>query len=126
MKLHQIQSDEINLVTAYADDSVTVARVRHRRSVIITPEQIFGDWRPSSGDELTVADLRPLVDLAPEVVLLGTGVRLRFPDPQAVAPLRARSIGVEVMDTAAACRTYNIIAAEGRKVVAALIIERGD
>ncbi len=66
----------------------------------------------------------PLAELKPEVVLLGTGTRLRFPHPRLTRALTDAGIGVEVMDTPAACRTFNILAAEGRKVLAAVILDR--
>ena len=91
------------------------------RSCIISPKQLIDDWAPSSLDELLAEHLQAIVALAPEVVLLGTGETLDFPGAEILAELTSRQIGVEIMDTAAACRTYNILMNEGRRVVAGLI-----
>jgi len=91
------------------------------RSFIISPKQLIEDWAPRQLDELLAEHLEEVIALEPEVVLLGTGERLDFPDVAILAELTSRQIGVEVMDTAAACRTYNILMNEGRKVVAGLI-----
>lgn len=91
------------------------------RSCIISPKQLIEDWAPNRLDELLAEHLQAIVALAPEVVLLGTGETLNFPAQEILAELTAQQIGVEVMDTAAACRTYNILMNEGRRVVAGLI-----
>lgn len=109
-------------ILAYDTGQVTINAETVTRSVIVTPEQLVRDWPPQQFEELKEHDFMPLVALAPEVVLLGTGALLRFPGPHVLAPLRTRGIGVEVMDTAAACRTYNILMAEGRNVAAALLM----
>ena len=95
------------------------------RSCIISPKQLIDDWAPNSLDELLAEHLQAIVALAPEVVLLGTGETLDFPNTEILAELTSRQIGVEVMDTAAACRTYNILMNEGRNVVAGLITDKG-
>jgi uncharacterized protein len=87
---------------------------------VVTPERILRDWRPRSVEELEARDLEALVALGAEIVLIGTGAVQRFPAPEVLAPLRGRRIGVEVMDTAAACRTYNILVAEGRSAAAVI------
>jgi uncharacterized protein len=86
------------------------------------PDRIAEDWNVESLDLLAREDIKALVSLKPELVLLGTGDTLRFPDPRLLEDLMAARIGAEVMDTRAACRTYNILAEEGRNVAAALII----
>ncbi len=90
-------------------------------SCVIGPKQLIEDWSPSTLDELQAEHLQAIIAMAPEVVLLGTGETLDFPAPAILAELTAQQIGVEIMDTAAACRTYNILMNEGRKVVAGLI-----
>jgi uncharacterized protein len=82
------------------------------------------DWRPSSIDTLEIADLEPLLALEPAVVLLGSGASLRFPAPAVMAACLTRGIGIEVMDNAAAARTFNVLATEGRRVAGAFLIER--
>jgi uncharacterized protein len=84
---------------------------------------LVDDWRPQTLDELTEADLEAVLALQPEIVVLGSGTRQRFPDPRLTAAIMARGIGCEVMDTGAACRTYNVLVSEGRRAVAALLLK---
>lgn len=103
-----------------------VARVNERElrnSFLLTPEQLVEDWRPRRVAELVPADLDPVLALEPAVVLLGSGARLQFPPQAVLAALLTRGIGVEVMDNAAAARTFNLLAGEGRRVLAAFLIE---
>lgn len=109
-------------IEAYAPGQVTINEAVFTRSLVVTPGRILLDWQPQSFDELQAGHLILVADLAPEIILLGTGARLRFPDPAVAAPLIDSGIGLEVMDTAAACRTYNILVSEDRQVAAALII----
>jgi uncharacterized protein len=100
---------------------VQVNGQRRESSVLVTPEQVL-DWAPAAFAELAEAHFARIAELRPEVVLLGTGARLRFPPSALTAPLARAGIGLEVMDVQAACRTYNILAAEDRIVVAALLL----
>jgi uncharacterized protein len=95
---------------------------RYERSLIVMPDRIVADWDVPSLDSLTQHNIEALAVLKPELVLLGTGEILRFPDSRLLATLFSAAIGAETMDTRAACRTYNILAEEGRNVAAALII----
>lgn len=124
LKLHQDTSGALNTVTGYGPDYVDVNLQRHEGSVIVLPGAAVRDWPVSSFDALTPEHFAMLLDPAPELVIFGSGARLRFPHPRLVAMLTAKRIGVETMDFQAACRTYNILMAEGRKVAAALLIER--
>ena len=125
MKLHLLKpSDSLNLVRGYATDRITVGEDIYSSSFILAPNRIISDWKPTEAAELDEADFALLLDLEPEVVLLGTGNSIRFPPHSITRPLSSKTIGLEVMTTAAACRTYNILAGEGRLVVAALIIEK--
>jgi uncharacterized protein len=90
--------------------------------VIVSAARLIADWRPQHIGELTAADLEPALALEPQVLLLGSGARQVFPSPELLAQLYAARIGFEVMDTSAACRTYNVLVGEGREVAAALII----
>ena len=99
-----------------------VSGARHEASVIVLPERIE-PWTVADFADLTEEHFAAIAALGPEVVLLGTGTRLRFPHPRLTAPLARARIGLEVMDLQAACRTFNILAAEGRSVVAALLLE---
>ncbi|HEX9182261.1 MAG TPA: Mth938-like domain-containing protein [Burkholderiales bacterium] len=106
--------------TAYGEGYVMVNGARHAASVIVLPERIE-PWAVAGFEALAEAHFAALAALAPEVVLLGTGSRLRFPHPRLTAPLARAGIGLEVMDVQAACRTFNILAAEERHVAAALL-----
>src|SRR6266566_1432252 len=110
------------LVRAYAPGKITVNETVYTSSLVLTPEALIADWTPRAFEELAAAHFDAIAAGKPEVVILGTGARLRFPLPACLAPLSRAGIGVEVMDTAAACRTYNILAADGRRVVAALLM----
>lgn len=123
MKLHSPATAGFNAITAYDERSIAVSGRALTRSFIVTPERLIEDWAPTSAESLTEADLAVLAELGCDVILLGTGARQKFPAPALLRPLITRQIGVEVMDSHAACRTYNILMAEGRAVAAALIIE---
>ena len=109
-------------IAGYGPDWVRVNEQEFRRSLIVTPERLVSDWPPQTFGDLVEAHFEVIVSLEPEVVLLGTGSRQRFPRPPLIRSLLARGVGVEIMDTAAACRTYNIIMLEGRRVAAALLL----
>ena len=93
-----------------------------RQSLLITPETLVPDWAPQRWEDLAAAHFDMLADYAPEVVLFGSGARLRHPSPRLYAGLTERGIGVEVMDTGSACRTYNFLMTDRRKVLAALLM----
>ena len=122
MKLHATGPSGVNTITAYGDDYVAVNGQRHVSSVVVLPDRVL-PWAAKRFDALTAEDFAFLKDLGGEIVLLGTGSRQRFPRPQLTAPLVEARIGLEVMDVKAACRTYNILIAEARKVAAALLLE---
>ncbi|HEX6829035.1 MAG TPA: Mth938-like domain-containing protein [Burkholderiales bacterium] len=122
MKLHLDRPGKLNAITGYGEDYVMVNAVRHERSLVVTPQQVVADWPVSAIETIAPEQVAILVGLDPEIVLLGTGRRLAFPAPQVLAPLAQARIGVEVMDSRAACRTYNILMAEGRRVAAAIIL----
>ena len=122
MKLHASGPSAANAVTGYGDDYVLVNGQRHEANLVLLPDRIV-PWEARSFDALTEADFLFLKNLAVEIVLLGTGKRQRFPRPQLTAPLAAARIGLEVMDLKAACRTFNILVAEERKVAVALLFQ---
>ena len=101
---------------------MAVNGVRYETSLIVMPDRIEEDWKVENFDSLAEDNMEALAALKPELVLLGTGDALRFPDPRLLVNLSHAGIGAEVMDTRAACRTYNILMEEGRNVAAALII----
>lgn len=123
MKFH-LNTAEGNMFTGHGADYVRLGVVEYRDNVLVTPERVVTGWTAGGFDTLTESDFAALAELKPEVVLLGTGASLRFPHPRLTRALTDAGIGVEVMDTPAACRTFNILAAEGRRVVAAVILDR--
>ena len=123
MKLHLESAGALNTFTGYGEGYVMVNGERFARSVVVLPERIVPDWAPIRFDELAAEHFAALTGLDREIVLLGTGARQRFPRPEILQPLLTAGIGVEVMDLQAACRTYNILMAEQRKVAAALLFE---
>lgn len=122
MKLHQSSPSRAQTITAYGDDYVKVNGERVASSAVVTPEKTL-EWENRTFDALTRDDFAFLAGLDLEIVLLGTGARQRFPHPRLTAPLAEAGIGLEVMDLKAACRTYNILVAEERKVALALLFE---
>ena len=121
MKFH-LSAGEGNAFTGHGPDYVRLGVIEYRENILVTPERIVTGWAPSGFDALTEADFNALAGLEPEVALLGTGAMLRFPHPRLTRPLIDAGIGLEVMDTPALCRTFNILAAEGRRVAAAVLI----
>lgn len=111
-----------NIIRAYEAGRITVNEQSFSTSLIVTPERIVTDWQPRSFADLSPADLAAITALEPEVVLLGTGARLRFPKAALTRPLLEAGIGFEAMDTGAACRTYNVLMGEGRRVAAGLLL----
>ena len=122
MKLHLANLGDTKLFTGYADDHVMVNKVRFDTSLVVMAEEVRTDWNIQSFDALSEAHFEYFLALKPEVLLLGTGMRQRFPHPRLYRALTDAGIGVECMDTPAACRTYNILVAEDRKVIAAILI----
>ena len=122
MKLHASAPSAYNTIHAYGADYVMVNGRRYESSLIVMPDQVL-PWDASEFTKITEEHFEKLKDLRIETLLLGTGPRQRFPHPRLTAPLAAAGIGVEVMDLKAACRTYNILVAEERKVAAALMFK---
>ena len=121
MKLHLDQPANSNAITGYGPGYVQVNQVRHAGSLIVMPDRLIEGWRPQSFEDLTAEDFAELATLKVEIVLIGTGEKLRFPHPKITQALTQKRIGTEAMSTAAACRTYNILMGEGRAVAAALL-----
>ncbi len=123
MKLHTSNTDGLNLFSAYGDDFVTVNQEKYFGNLILLPDAIVPAWTSATVSTLTESDMEKLLALKTEIILLGTGSRLRFPASALLRPFAPAGIGLDVMDLKAACRTYNILAAEGRKVAAALLFD---
>lgn len=113
---------QANLIRTYEAGRIVVNQDSFVRSLIVLPGRLIADWPPQAFEDLALTHLETLVPLQPELVLLGTGRRQRFPRAELLAPLVKAGIGWEVMDTGAACRTYNILMSEGRNVAAALLM----
>lgn len=122
MKLHNAANAAYQTVTAYDETGVEINAVRYERSLLVMPELAPVEWPVASFDQLSEQSFAQLAALQPDVVLLGTGERQRFVHPSLSRALTGQGVGVECMDNKAACRTYNILMGEGRKVALALII----
>ncbi|MEW6514446.1 MAG: Mth938-like domain-containing protein [Pseudomonadota bacterium] len=123
MKLHPDKPGNQHVVTAYEAGRVAVNGRVLTRSLLLLPEHLDEGWGPDAFDALATEHLAQLAAFSCDVLLLGTGLRQRFPTPALLRPLIESGLGFEIMDTAAACRTYNLLVGEGRIVLAGLIIE---
>jgi uncharacterized protein len=121
LKLHLTKISAANVFTGYGEGYVMINNQRHERNLVVLRERLLTDWEAPSFDELDAAHFAMIAEMKPEILLLGTGSRLRFPRPEITRALVEAGIGVEVMDVQAACRTYNFLAAEERVVAAALL-----
>jgi len=125
MKFQPDTPEGVNVITRHDPGRVWVGPTLFEASLLLPWVGPVKPWAVLSFDELTAEHFEQIALLEPELVIFGSGARLRFPQPSWVRTLLGRRIGVETMDTAAACRTYNVLASEQRSVVAALIIEAG-
>jgi uncharacterized protein len=121
VKFHLQTSAGHNLFTGHGAGYVAVNGERHVDTIVVAPDRLVLDWPATDFESLCEVHFEFFLELKPDLVLLGTGAKLRFPRPQLSRCLHAVRIGLEVMDNAAVCRTYNILAAEGRNVVAAIL-----
>lgn len=122
MALHQQTDSDRRLFTGYGDGYVDINGHRHRQAVVVMSGALRTDWSAVDFASLTAAHFDYFLELRPEVLLLGTGAKQQFALPELYRSLIAARIAVEFMDTPAACRTYNILAAEDRKVIAAVLL----
>lgn len=122
MKLNLETGSATHRIRAYDPGSVTVNDTRYTEPLVVMPEALVHPWAPPALTDMTVADLETLTDAGCEIILLGTGRWQRFPAARLIADMAHRGVGLEVMDTAAACRTYNVLMAEDRRVAAALMM----
>jgi uncharacterized protein len=122
MKFTQHTPAGLNLIRRYGAEFVTVGDLELRSSCIIGANTLIRDWPPSDVASLTDAHLVPLFQLAPEVVVLSTGLRQQFPAAALRAQFAVRRIGLEVMEVGAACRTYSVLVSEERRVFAAILL----
>jgi uncharacterized protein len=122
LKLQLSRTPGQQVFTGHGDGYVLVNGQRYERPVVVMPERVATDWPARDFATLDEAHFEYFLALGPEVLLLGTGRRIAFPHPRLYRALLDARIGLECMDTAAACRTYNILVAEDRKVVAAILL----
>lgn len=118
----QTPKGTLQLVNSYGDGGFKVSGVRHQGSILVLPDAT-ASWPVESFDKLSLKTLQPIIDAVPavEVLIVGCGSSLKLLPTTLREVLRSKSIGIEAMDTRAACRTYNVLAGEGRRVAAALI-----
>lgn len=121
VKLH-LSATPGNVFTRHGPGFVEVGGQRHSENVVVRVDQVVTGWAPAGFAGLTADDFAALLAYQPDIVLLGTGAMIRFPHPRLTQPLMAARIGLEIMDVPAACRTYNVLVAEGRNVLAALLL----
>ena len=122
MKLTDEKTAGAFLVRSYSPGALRVGEEVLHESCVLRADRLIRDWRPRSIEELTVADLEVALALEPELIVLGVGERQRFPNIEVMSAVLARGVGCEAMTTDAACRTYNVLVSEDRRVVAALIV----
>lgn len=122
MKLHLARPEGRNLFSGYGPGYIAINGARYQHSMIVLPDRL-ADWEPARFEDLTAAMFAELAGLPLEILILGTGAKLRFPSPALTRSLYEARIGLEVMDTQAACRTYNILLSEDRRVGAAILID---
>jgi uncharacterized protein len=122
LKFQPDHMDGVNAITRHESDRVWVQQTPFKHSILIPWTGPVQEWPARALTDLTAAHFEQLLPLAPELVLFGSGVRHAFAHPSLYKSLIEKRIGLETMDTAAACRTYNVLVSEGRKVIAALLI----
>ena len=110
------------LITGYSAEYIEINKVRHTSNLIVMADKLILDWQATHIASLVEANFLQIVELNPEVVLLGTGEKHQFLHPKIIKKLTEKNIPLECMTTAAACRTYNFLMSEGRNVAAALLI----
>lgn len=123
MKLQSDPHSGANTITGYGDGYVEINKTPYAHAVVLSSDGAISEWSAQSFENLEAYHFSQLVDLKPELILIGTGKRQRFPKPELLKALISAKIGFEIMDSQAACRTYNILVGEGRQVLLALIVE---
>lgn len=122
MKLHLANFAHQYIFTGYGDEYVLINHTRYEKSLIVLPDHLIEDWPVISVSQLEIQHFEALIPHAPEIIILGTGIKHQFPDQSLLSQLIKKGIGVEIMDTKACCRTYNILVEEGRRVAATILI----
>jgi uncharacterized protein len=122
MKFTLEPASQANLIRGYSATQLVIGEQRIERSCIVTPTRLITEWEPAAFEDLAPAHLEAIFALTPEVVVLGTGARQRFPGASVRNAFAEHGVGLEVMHLGAACRTYNVLAQEERQVAAALFL----
>ena len=122
MKFTLETTSRVNLIRGYSSQEIRIGEQRLQGSCLVSAESLIADWAPKTFADLATEHLEPVLALKPELVLLGTGPSQRFPPSAIRTAFTSRGIGLEVMDLGAACRTFNILVQEERRVVAALFL----
>ena len=120
MKFHRDSSEGVNIVRAHGSDGLQVNEVLLKPPCVIAAAMIIEQWVVGKLAGLSAVDFEAVLEMQPELILLGTGAGHAFPAPELIKAINEAGVGIEAMDTAAACRTYNVLAHEGRNVVLAL------
>ena len=123
MKLQSDPHSGANTITGYGDGYVEINQTPYAHAVLLSSDGAIFEWPVKAFEDLAASNFTQMVDLKPELILVGTGSRQRFPKPELLKALIEAKIGFEIMDSQAACRTYNILVGEGRQVLLALIVE---
>ena len=123
MKLQSDPHSGANTITGYGDGYVEINKIPYSHAVLLSSDGEIREWALKSFEELSAADFEQMASLKPELIIIGTGKRQQFPKPELLKTLIRSKIGFEVMNSQAACRTYNILVGEGRQVLLALIVE---
>ena len=123
MKLQSDPHSGANTITGYGDGYVEINQTPYAHAVLLSSDGAISAWPAQSFDSLEASHFTQMVELKPELILIGTGSKQRFPKPELLKSLILANIGFEIMDSQAACRTYNILMGEGRQVLLALIVE---
>lgn len=123
MKFQPDRNEGVNTITRHDASSIWVGGTRFTHSLLVPSQGDVMRWAPERVDMLLTEHFEQALELQPELVIFGSGARLRFVSPALMRCLIDRRIGVETMDTGAACRTYNVLASEGRAVLAALLLD---
>jgi uncharacterized protein len=124
LKLQSDPHSGANTITGYGDGYVEINQTPYAHAVLLSSDGAISAWPAQSFDSLESSHFAQMVELKPELILIGTGSKQRFPKPELLKPLILAKIGFEIMDSQAACRTYNILVGEGRQVLLALIVEQ--
>ena len=123
MKLQSDPHSGANTITGYGDGYIEINKIPYSHAVLLSSDGEILEWAIKSFEDLGAADFMQMASLQPELIIIGTGKRQRFPKPELLKTLIEAKIGFEVMDSQAACRTYNILVGEGGQVLLALIVE---